>query len=107
MLLVIADGVGVAPEGPSNAVTLAETPALDALTSGELYTQLAAHGPAVGLPSDDDMGNSEVGHNALGAGQGVRPRRQARQRRDRLRGDLRDRGVARRDRARPATARCT
>jgi len=68
LLLVIADGVGVAPEGPSNAVTLADTPALDALTSGELATTLAAHGPAVGLPSDDDMGNSEVGHNALGAG---------------------------------------
>jgi 2,3-bisphosphoglycerate-independent phosphoglycerate mutase len=68
LLLVIADGVGVAPEAPSNAVTLADTPALDALTSGELYTELAAHGPAVGLPSDDDMGNSEVGHNALGAG---------------------------------------
>ncbi len=30
---------------------------------------LKAHGTAVGLPSDDDMGNSEVGHNALGAGQ--------------------------------------
>ena len=68
MLLVIADGVGVAPAGPSNAVTVADTPALDELTSGELYTELAAHGPAVGLPSDDDMGNSEVGHNALGAG---------------------------------------
>jgi 2,3-bisphosphoglycerate-independent phosphoglycerate mutase len=27
-----------------------------------------AHGTAVGLPTDDDMGNSEVGHNALGAG---------------------------------------
>jgi 2,3-bisphosphoglycerate-independent phosphoglycerate mutase len=68
LLLVIADGVGVAPPGPSNAVTLAEAPTLDRLTSGELYTELAAHGPAVGLPSDDDMGNSEVGHNALGAG---------------------------------------
>ena len=68
VLLVIADGVGVAPDGPSNAVTLADTPCLDQLTSGELYTELAAHGPAVGLPSDDDMGNSEVGHNALGAG---------------------------------------
>src|SRR5215211_6633312 len=65
VLLVIADGVGVAPEGPSNAVTLADTPCLDQLMSGELYTELAAHGPAVGLPSDDDMGNSEVGHNAL------------------------------------------
>lgn len=68
VLLVIADGVGVAPPAPSNAVTVAATPTLDRLTSGELYTELAAHGPAVGLPSDDDMGNSEVGHNALGAG---------------------------------------
>jgi 2,3-bisphosphoglycerate-independent phosphoglycerate mutase len=68
LLLVIADGVGVAPPGPGNAVELAFTPHLDALESGELYTELAAHGPAVGLPSDDDMGNSEVGHNAIGAG---------------------------------------
>ena len=68
LLLVIADGVGVAPAGPSNAVTEADTPMLDQLYASELYTELAAHGPAVGLPSDDDMGNSEVGHNALGAG---------------------------------------
>lgn len=68
VLLVIADGVGVAPAGPSNAIAVAETPTLDRLAAGELYTELAAHGPAVGLPSDDDMGNSEVGHNALGAG---------------------------------------
>src|SRR5680860_190751 len=68
LLLVIADGVGVAPAGPSNAVTVADTPRLDALGAGKLYTELAAHGRAVGLPSDDDMGNSEVGHNALGAG---------------------------------------
>ncbi|MFT7648138.1 MAG: 2,3-bisphosphoglycerate-independent phosphoglycerate mutase [Candidatus Poriferisodalaceae bacterium] len=68
VLLVIADGVGVAPDDPSNAVTQAPTPTLDALTSSALATTLLAHGPAVGLPSDDDMGNSEVGHNALGAG---------------------------------------
>ena len=68
LLLVIADGVGIAPPGPSNAVDTADTPRLDELTGGELYTELAAHGPAVGLPSEDDMGNSEVGHNALGAG---------------------------------------
>jgi 2,3-bisphosphoglycerate-independent phosphoglycerate mutase len=68
LLVVIADGVGVAPAGPSNAVTEADTPTLDSLTSSELSCELAAHGPAVGLPSDDDMGNSEVGHNALGAG---------------------------------------
>ena len=68
VLVVVADGVGVAPPGPSNAVTEAETPTLDQLCASELYTELAAHGPAVGLPTDDDMGNSEVGHNALGAG---------------------------------------
>jgi 2,3-bisphosphoglycerate-independent phosphoglycerate mutase len=68
VLVIVADGVGVAPADPSNAVTEAYTPTLDGLASAELYTELAAHGEAVGLPSDDDMGNSEVGHNALGAG---------------------------------------
>ncbi len=68
VLVVIADGVGVAPSGPSNAVTEAPTPALDRLAASPFYTELLAHGPAVGLPSEDDMGNSEVGHNALGAG---------------------------------------
>lgn len=68
LLLIIADGVGIAPAGPSNAVTEADTPSLDALLASPLSTQLLAHGAAVGLPSDDDMGNSEVGHNALGAG---------------------------------------
>lgn len=68
VLLIIADGVGVAPQGPSNAVTEAPTPVLDQLGEAALYTELLAHGPAVGLPSADDMGNSEVGHNALGAG---------------------------------------
>ncbi len=68
VLVVVADGVGVAPAGPSNAVTEAWTPTLDRLTDSVHATQLAAHGTAVGLPSDDDMGNSEVGHNALGAG---------------------------------------
>ena len=66
--MVVADGVGVAPPGPSNAVHLAHTPTLDALTSSRLSTELRATGTAVGLPSDDDMGNSEVGHNAIGAG---------------------------------------
>jgi len=68
VLLVVADGVGVAPPGPSNAVEQAHTPNLDRLTSGPGATELKAHGIAVGLPSDEDMGNSEVGHNALGAG---------------------------------------
>jgi len=68
VVILVADGVGVAPAGPSNAVTEANTPTLDALAKQNLYTELAAHGTAVGLPSDDDMGNSEVGHNAIGAG---------------------------------------
>ncbi|MEM9520496.1 MAG: 2,3-bisphosphoglycerate-independent phosphoglycerate mutase [Actinomycetota bacterium] len=68
VLVVIADGVGEAPAGPMNAVTEAATPTLDRLADTRLYRTLRAHGPAVGLPSDDDMGNSEVGHNALGAG---------------------------------------
>jgi hypothetical protein len=68
VVILVADGVGVAPAGPSNAVSEANTPTLDALAAQTLYTELAAHGTAVGLPSDDDMGNSEVGHNAIGAG---------------------------------------
>jgi len=46
----------------------ARTPVIDALRASPHSITLAAHGTAVGLPSDDDMGNSEVGHNALGAG---------------------------------------
>ncbi len=68
VVIVVADGVGHAPHGPSNAVTEAATPTIDALLAGPLATTIAAHGTAVGLPSDDDMGNSEVGHNAIGAG---------------------------------------
>lgn len=68
VVILVADGVGVAEPGPGNAVSEASTPTLDWLASQTLYTELLAHGTAVGLPSDDDMGNSEVGHNALGAG---------------------------------------
>ena len=68
VLVVVADGVGIAPDEPHNAVTQAVTPTLDALLASDFSTQLAAHGKAVGLPTDDDMGNSEVGHNAIGSG---------------------------------------
>jgi len=68
VVILVCDGVGIAPDTPSNAVTAAKTPHLDALMQQPLYAELLAHGKAVGLPSDDDMGNSEVGHNALGAG---------------------------------------
>lgn len=69
VLTIVMDGVGIAPEGPTNAVSRAFTPTLDKLLKDHPCVTLKAHGSAVGLPSDDDMGNSEVGHNALGAGQ--------------------------------------
>lgn len=68
LLLIIMDGVGIGKNDKSNAVYSADTPVLDRLLKSDLCTQLKAHGRAVGLPSDSDMGNSEVGHNALGAG---------------------------------------
>lgn len=69
VVLVIMDGIGVSTYEYGNAVIAARTPTLDALMNEGLHTTLKAHGTAVGLPSDDDMGNSEVGHNALGSGQ--------------------------------------
>jgi len=68
LLLIVMDGVGIGKPYEGNAVWKAKTPNLDKLMAAPLYTQLQAHGKAVGLPTDDDMGNSEVGHNALGAG---------------------------------------
>ena len=68
LLLIIMDGIGIGKNDDTNAVYLARTPHLDALFQSPLFTTLKAHGTAVGLPSDDDMGNSEVGHNAIGAG---------------------------------------
>jgi 2,3-bisphosphoglycerate-independent phosphoglycerate mutase len=68
LLLIIMDGIGIGKADETNAVFMADTPNLDKLFKSDLYTQLNAHGTAVGLPSDDDMGNSEVGHNAIGAG---------------------------------------
>ena len=69
IVLVIMDGVGRGDGGSGDAVKVANTPVLDKLFATCPYTWLKAHGTAVGLPSDDDMGNSEVGHNALGCGQ--------------------------------------
>lgn len=69
VLTIVMDGIGLAPCGAGNAVTLADTPTLDMLMNKYPFLRLRAHGEAVGLPSDDDMGNSEVGHNALGSGQ--------------------------------------
>ncbi|MFN9811643.1 MAG: 2,3-bisphosphoglycerate-independent phosphoglycerate mutase [Deltaproteobacteria bacterium] len=68
VVVVVMDGVGLGPGDEGDAVRLARTPTLDALGGAGRALSLRAHGTAVGLPSDDDMGNSEVGHNALGAG---------------------------------------
>ncbi|MBR5871731.1 MAG: 2,3-bisphosphoglycerate-independent phosphoglycerate mutase, partial [Clostridia bacterium] len=69
VLTIVMDGVGIAPATAGNAVYHAYTPTLDMLMAKYPMLTLRAHGTAVGLPSDDDMGNSEVGHNALGSGQ--------------------------------------
>ena len=69
LLTIVMDGVGIAPDHGANAIASAHTPTLDMLMSKYPMVPLKAHGTAVGLPSDDDMGNSEVGHNALGSGQ--------------------------------------
>lgn len=69
IILIVMDGVGFSKTGLGDAVTLANTPTLDNLLKTCPNLRLKAHGAAVGLPSDDDMGNSEVGHNAIGCGQ--------------------------------------
>ncbi|MEI6126474.1 MAG: 2,3-bisphosphoglycerate-independent phosphoglycerate mutase, partial [Pseudomonadota bacterium] len=73
LLLIILDGIGLyrgKEEGyPGNAFDIASPKNLCSLLKNErIVTQLHAHGTAVGMPSDSDQGNSEVGHNALGAG---------------------------------------
>ena len=69
VLTIVMDGVGLTAPNAANAVAAANTPTLDMLMEKYPTLKIKAHGTAVGLPGDDDMGNSEVGHNALGAGQ--------------------------------------
>jgi 2,3-bisphosphoglycerate-independent phosphoglycerate mutase len=68
VVLAIMDGVGLGKYKEGDMVAAATKPTLDWLQKNALYTTLKAHGTAVGMPSDEDMGNSEVGHNAIGAG---------------------------------------
>ncbi|KPI89365.1 2 3-bisphosphoglycerate-independent phosphoglycerate mutase (PGAM) [Leptomonas seymouri] len=69
LLIVVMDGVGVGPEDEYDAVHMAKTPCMDAMRkNSKHFRSIRAHGTAVGLPTDADMGNSEVGHNALGSG---------------------------------------
>ncbi len=68
LVLAILDGVGWGLGDGGDAVARARKPNLERLWRSSPTVALAAHGTAVGMPSDADMGNSEVGHNALGAG---------------------------------------
>ncbi len=66
LVLVIMDGVGYGKYTEGDAVADSKMYHFRALEASSPHTVLKAHGTAVGLPSDDDMGNSEVGHNAIG-----------------------------------------
>jgi 2,3-bisphosphoglycerate-independent phosphoglycerate mutase len=68
LVLAILDGVGIGKYEEGDIVRRANTPTLDWLKVNSLTTSLKAHGTAVGMPSDGDMGNSEIGHNAIGCG---------------------------------------
>jgi 2,3-bisphosphoglycerate-independent phosphoglycerate mutase len=68
VVLAILDGVGIGSCKEGDVVSQANTPTLDWLSQNALSSQLKAHGKAVGMPSDSDMGNSEIGHNAIGCG---------------------------------------
>lgn len=68
VVVVVMDGVGIGRGDAADAVHKARTPVLDRLRRDHAFLALSAHGRAVGMPNDDDMGNSEVGHNAIGAG---------------------------------------
>ncbi len=68
VFIIVLDGIGEGRKDDSDAVFLARTPTFDMLDRVAQKTFLYAHGTHVGMPTDADMGNSEVGHNALGAG---------------------------------------
>ena len=68
VVLAIMDGTGIGKTKEGDFVASAFKPSWDWLLKNAVYTQLKAHGTAVGMPSDEDMGNSEVGHNAIGCG---------------------------------------
>ncbi|UCH27111.1 MAG: 2,3-bisphosphoglycerate-independent phosphoglycerate mutase [Trueperaceae bacterium] len=68
--LIVLDGFGCAPEGPGNAVRLAQTPHFNYYWQHYPHTTLKASGRAVGLP-EGQIGNSEVGHLNIGSGRVV------------------------------------
>jgi 2,3-bisphosphoglycerate-independent phosphoglycerate mutase len=69
VVVIVMDGYGIPKQDVGSAIAAARKPTLDRLFAEYPHISLRAHGTAVGMPSDDDMGNSEVGHNAIGAGQ--------------------------------------
>ncbi len=69
VVVIVLDGYGLPKTDVGSAIAAARKPTLDKLFANYPNIKLRAHGTAVGMPSDDDMGNSEVGHNAIGAGQ--------------------------------------
>ncbi|NLB64146.1 MAG: 2,3-bisphosphoglycerate-independent phosphoglycerate mutase [Fibrobacter sp.] len=69
VVIIIMDGYGLPANDSGSAIAAAQKPTLDRLFANYPHISLRAHGTAVGMPSDEDMGNSEVGHNAIGAGQ--------------------------------------
>jgi 2,3-bisphosphoglycerate-independent phosphoglycerate mutase len=69
VVTIVMDGYGISKSDVGSAIAAARKPTLDRLFANYPNITLRAHGTAVGMPSDDDMGNSEVGHNAMGAGQ--------------------------------------
>ncbi len=68
VVTIVLDGFGYNASTVGNAIAQARTPLWDRLLARYHHTLLRAHGKSVGMPSDEDMGNSEVGHNAIGAG---------------------------------------
>src|SRR5574343_1312890 len=69
VVVIVMDGYGLPKTDVGSAIAAARKPTLDRLFANYPNLRLRAHGTAVGMPSDDDMGNFEVGHNAIGAGQ--------------------------------------
>ena len=69
VVTIVMDGYGIPKNEAGSAIAAANKPTLDKLFAKYSWVKLRAHGTAVGMPSDEDMGNSEVGHNAIGAGQ--------------------------------------
>ena len=68
IVLTVIDGLGLRKDEQGNAYAQAETPVLDHLLKEYPNSVLGASGNAVGLP-EGQIGNSEVGHLNIGAGE--------------------------------------